>query len=324
MSSKLKIAVVMGGPSSEHDISLETGKQILEYLDREKYDAIPVKISRENEWYVDDDKREIRQIVKSVDLVFNAMHGQFGEDGRLQALLDYFQVSYTGSGVTASALAFDKIRSRELFRFNKITVPASIIFHEEKKTGKEVIKLIRAVFENPPWVIKPARSGSSVGISIARDEKSLLEAFKLARKHDKEVLVEEYLSGREFTCGILENFDGEKLFAFPVVEIIPPDKYEFFDYEAKYNPETQEIVPANIPDNLARNIQDIARKAHDVLGCKTYSRSDMITRDDTVYLLETNTLPGLTSASIFPKEAQAVGLTFSELLDKIIEGAISK
>lgn len=323
MNKKKIIAVVMGGMSSEYEISLETGKEILEQLGRNKYEVIPVKISEGNMWYVDGSRREIHDVLKNIDVAFNATHGQYGEDGKLQAIFDIFQVPYTGSGVTTSALAFDKIRSRDLFKFNKIEVPASIVLHKSAIDEKETVRLVQTAFPKSFWVVKPVRAGSSVGISIVKEGKNLNEAFQVAYEHDKEILVEEYLKGREFTCGILENFKGEEYFALPVVEIIPPEKYEFFDYEAKYNPETQEIVPAGIPEELSKKIQNIAVKAHQVLGCELYSRSDIILKDQTLYLLETNTLPGLTSNSLYPKEAKAAGLSFPKLLDKFIEETLN-
>jgi len=324
MKDKPTIAVVMGGMSPEYEISLETGKEILEQLNRNKYEVVPVKISERNMWYVEGSRREIHDVLENIDVVFNAAHGQYGEDGKLQAIFDIFQVPYTGSGVAASALAFDKIRSRDLFKFNKIAVPASIVFRKDVSKNHEEARLVKAALPNSPWVVKPVRAGSSVGVSIVKEESGLSEAFEAAFQYDKEILVEEYLDGREFTCGVLENFNGQEYFALPVVEIIPPEKYEFFDYEAKYNPETQEIVPADIPKELSKQFQDIAINAHRILGCELYSRSDMILKDNTIYLLETNTLPGLTSNSLYPKEAKAVGLSFPELLDKFIEETIKR
>ncbi len=346
----------MGGMSSEYDISLETGREIIRNLDRKKYQILPIHVSRENAWHTGADAarvlegktkpkkhknfpplpqktrmwrvEELRKgagdVFKTVDVVFNATHGQFGEDGKLQALLDFLKVPYTGSGLAASALAFDKMRSRNLFKFNGITVPETVIVERGDANKDAVLRHTKETLPLPPWVVKPVHAGSSVGVSIVRNEKNFREALRLAFQHDDEVLIEEYVDGREFSCGVLENFKNEKYYALPVVEIIPSQQYEFFDYEAKYSLETREIVPADIPETLAREIQNTALLAHKILGCKLYSRSDMIAGGESVYLLETNTLPGLTSNSLYPKEAKEAGLPFPEMLDKFIEETLRK
>lgn len=291
----------MGGMSSEHEISLSTGENVIKYLDKKKYNVRPLVISKKGEWFVGG-KKTIDEALKGIEVVFNALHGEYGEDGRIQGLLDCFGVKYTGSGVLASALGMDKVKSYELFKLHGFNVP------KETTVGKVVVK--------------PSCLGSSVGISIVDNEKDLKKAINKAKQVCDEVIVEEYIDGIEVTCGVLDNFNGQKHFALPVTEIIPPDGH-FFDYQVKYDGSTQEITPARISKSLTRKIQEQAIKAHQILGCRGYSRADFILKNNkTPYILEVNTLPGLTSESLLPKAAKAAGIEFSELLDIIIKNAI--
>lgn len=309
----------MGGKSAEHEISLLTGENILRALDQEKYDAVPVFLTKENAWTQDNEAVQAEAILKKIDFAFIAMHGEYGEDGRIQALLEFASIPYNGSGVAASALGMDKPKSRALFRFYRIATPSDLLFRGRNESKlDERAELILEANSAGPWVVKPAHCGSSLGVSIVREKKHLQEALTRAFAYDVEVLVEEFIEGTEVTCGILEQFSGEDLFALPPIQIIPPPASEFFDYEAKYSPETQEIIPAPLAEELLRAIEHAAREAHRILGCRGYSRTDMIVRDGTPYVLELNTLPGLTKESLVPKAAAAAGLAFPELVDHII------
>lgn len=300
---KLNIAVLMGGISSEHEISLISGQNVLDYLNKEKYNVTPIVISKAGEWLINDARKTIDEALKGIDVVFNALHGEYGEDGKIQGLLDCFGVKYTGSGVLASALGMDKPRSYELFKLHGLTVPKAVTLKNFKKC-----------------VVKPSCLGSSVGISIVSDKKDLKKAIEKAKEKCDEVIIEEYIDGLEVTCGIIDNYKGQKHFALPITEIIPPPG-RFFDYEVKYDGSTQEITPAKIDKNLAKKIQETTRKAHQILGCKGYSRTDFIIWGNRVYILEVNTLPGLTKESLLPKAAKIAGIEFSELLDIIINNA---
>lgn len=323
MSQKLKIGVIMGGPSAEHEVSLVSGEQVLKNLDKKRYSAVPVKVSKAGQWFYNGAKAHYLDIFKKIDLAFLAVHGEFGEDGRLQGLLDFHGVPYTGSGMAASALAMDKLKSRELFNLAGLTVPKTrlislhyqhydtMVYHSGK--GKEI---------KFPVMVKPRSRGSSVGVMPAKNTKELTKAIKLARQFDGNVLIEEYLTGAEVTCGVLENFNGQACFALPLTEIIPV-KQKFFDYKAKYTPgASQEITPARISEKETKLVQKAAIKAHQLLGCAGYSRSDFILSKEKAYLLEINTLPGLTSTSLLPQGAAAADLTFSKLLDKIIGSSL--
>lgn len=313
MRKKLTVGVIMGGASMEHEVSLASGEQVLKNLDKKKYRTVPVKVSKTGQWFWDKKRAHYLGVFKKIDLAFLAVHGEFGEDGRLQGLLDFHGVPYTGSGMAASALAMDKLKSRELFNLAGLTTPKTLFVDSHLSSIDELISF--------PVMVKPRSRGSSVGIRSARNKKELVKALKFARKFGGDVLVEEYLKGMEVTCGVLENFKGQKYFALPLTEIIPV-KRNFFDYKAKYTPgASQEITPARVSAKETKMVQEAALKAHQLLGCMGYSRADFILARGRAYLLEVNTLPGLTSTSLLPQGAAAVGLTFSQLLDNIVESS---
>ncbi len=321
MSNKLKVGVLMGGPSTEHEVSLSTGMNIIKNLDQSKYQSICIKITKDKEWLVGDKKMDERKALANCDLVFNALHGTFGEDGRVQALLEYYDKKYTGSGITASALAMDKLRSREMFKFAGLQVPKTL----KIRAGDNYQALLN-VFTNKicgfPVVVKPCSNGSSVGVSIVRNTSQLNKALELAFQVEKKVLVEDFIEGMEVTCGVLES--GRSISALPVTEIVPKRGHKFFDYDAKYKTgHSDEITPARIDEDTTKKVQEIAVRVHQLLGCRAYSRTDMIIKNNDIYVLETNTLPGLTANSLLPRAALAVGLTFPQLLDKIIESSLA-
>lgn len=305
MAKKLNIAVLMGGMSSEHEISLISGQNVLKYLDRTKYMIKPIVIGKQGNWTIGGRQVAADKALKGVDVAFNALHGEYGEDGCIQGLLESFSVKYTGSGVLASALGMDKIKSYELFKLRGLTVPKRATLERGKKV-----------------VVKPSCLGSSVGISIVDNKKDLKIAINKAKERCETVIIEEYIDGQEMTCGIIDNFKGQKHFALPVTEIIPPPG-RFFDYEVKYNGSTQEITPARISKSLTKKIQEAAIRAHQILGCKGYSRTDFIVRKNKIYVLEINTLPGLTKESLLPKAAKVAGIEFPDLLDIIIKNALN-
>ena len=319
MTKKIRVGVLMGGPSAEHEVSLNSGAQVLKNLDRKKYWPIPVKISKAGKWFLDGQPAHYLDVLKKIDLAFLALHGEFGEDGTLQGLMDFHKVRYTGSGMAASALAMDKLKSRELFHLAGLVTPKSVLISPEGVHYDTIMYHSGLKF---PGMIKPRSRGSSVGMMPAKNKKELAVAIRLARKFDKDVLIEEYIRGTEVTCGVLEYFNGQKYFALPLTEIIPV-KQKFFDYKAKYTPgASQEITPARISAKETKIVQEASIKAHRLLGCAGYSRADFILQNGKAYLLEINTLPGMTSTSLLPQGAAAAGLTFSLLLDKIIDSSL--
>jgi len=336
----------MGGSSSEHEVSLATGDNVVANLDKAKYKPVVIKLSKNKKWSVNGRLTDMPKALKRCDLVFNALHGTFGEDGRIQALMEYYGTRYTGSGITASAIAMDKLRSREIFKLAGFCVPKTLKIKKEENYQARLNLFITKITKLPV-VVKPCSNGSSVGVKIISDESKLIKAIDETFKLDKKVLVEEFIKGREVTCGVLDPAlqqadassekdhllsDGANNFitltiggvtALPVTEIILVKGHKFFNYDAKYKTgHSQEITPAQIDNTTREKVQEIAVRAHQLLGCHSYSRTDMILRNDNIYVLETNTLPGLTTNSLLPQAAKSAGLTFSQLLDKIINSSL--
>lgn len=322
---KTKVGVLMGGKSSEYEISIMSGNNIANFLDTKKYNIVKIILTKDNKWKRDGKRVSTDKVFKNIDTVFNAMHGEYGEDGKMQSVLEFHNVPYTGSGVFSSAVGIDKLRSRKLLIDLGVIAPKCISFDKDNYNNSTISKIKK--LNKKGVVVKPNNRGSSIGMTILKllNNKNIAMAIKEAFKFDNEIIVEEYLDGREFSCGVLEKFKGENHFALPVIEIIPGDKSDFFDYEAKYfSPETQEITPAKVAQKMAKEIQRISVLAHKTIKAQGYSRSDFIVKNGKIYLLEINTLPGMTKESLLPKEAEAVGIKFPELLDHIIKLAINK
>lgn len=311
----------MGGPSSEYEVSLKTGEKVVENLDKDEYDVLLIHITKQGKWLFNDRPVSIEAAMANIDIAFIAMHGEFGEDGQIQSILEQHEKPYTGSGKFASQSAIDKYQSKIIFQSNSLLVPkAAIIRYGEKG----FLQKFESVSQDGLWFVKPASRGSSVGTSLVKDKNNIFEAVQKAFLYDNQVLVEEYITGREFTCGVLENCAGKKYFALPVTEIIPNTEHSFFDYGAKYTKDAvKEITPARIPMDLSKAIQIKAIAAHTALNCEGYSRSDFIvTPKNEIYILELNTLPGMTETSLLPQAAKVAGIEFPELLDKIIHNGL--
>jgi D-alanine-D-alanine ligase len=318
------VAVVVGGESDEYDISLASGSEVVAHLDPEKWDPFVVRIERDGAWCFPaalnvNGLAERLGVGAGIDalmdrrpaLVFPVMHGPYGEDGRFQALMEMLHLPYVGSGVDASVIAMNKARAREVFMAAGLNVPPA----EEIEAGSRP-KM------GPPCVVKPMRMGSSVGLSIAHSDIALAGALRDASEYDGRLLIEQFVAGRELTVGVLENAEGTPE-ALPIVEIRPKTA-DFFDYHAKYTPgATDEICPAPIDDSLRDEIQRIGLVAHRVLDCRGMSRTDVIVDDqDTVWVLEINTIPGLTQTSLLPLAAAEAGIDFPMLLDRLLIRAL--
>jgi len=309
-SEPLRVAVLYGGKSSERNVSLASGNQVIQSLDPVRY--------RVTGYDLRDDLSRLVADSPSIDVALIILHGRYGEDGTVQGLLDLLGVPYQGSGVLGSALAMNKRLTKFMYRQAGLPVARDWAVSRGRSFSAE--DLIEDL--GFPLVIKPNQEGSSFGVTIVRDKAQLGEGLEKAFQLDEEVLVEEYLAGREITCGVLGN---SELQALPLVEIIPTEKYDFFDYEAKYKEgASREICPAPIGPEVTRQAQEYGIRAHRVLGLRGYSRTDMIVRGEKIILLETNTIPGMTRTSLFPQAAQAAGLTFGALLDRLIELALEK
>ena len=307
MAKKLKIVVLMGGKSSEHEVSGASGRGGMKKLDKSKDNAVSGIMAKDGQGW---------KIPKGVDLTFLALHGPFGEDGAVQGMLETAGIKYTGSGVLASAIGMDKIIFKRLMLLENIPIPKFVVV----KHG-ENLRHIRKVIRKRPYFVKPNNQGSSVGCTLVKKQKDLGKALKLAHGYSRWALVEEHIRGMEITCGILGN---DRPVALPIVEII--SKNEFFDYESKYTEsKAQEIIPARIPRKLALKVQNIALKVYKAVGAKGFGRVDFILKKGKEpVVLEINTIPGLTPASLLPKEAKAAGITYPQLLDTIIEYANEK
>jgi len=346
---KIKVAVLMGGPSAEHEVSLHTGEEVVKNLDPRTYIAEPVMITKTGKWIVVPERSRLigatavgsraravralaeragsREIVeRKTDVVFIALHGKYGEDGTVQGLLDAFGMPYTGSGVLASALGMDKPRSLAIFREAGLLVPDFEIVTraEARKRGQNFMRHAIRRF-GLPLAVKPADHGSSVGVSIVRKKKQLSGAIREAGKYAKEIIVQKYVKGRELTCGVLEEKTG-RLLSLPPIEIVPKLGV-FYDYQSKYTDGGSEhiIPPHNLPQKTISAVQAAACTAHRALGCRGMSRTDFIldARGD-LYVLEINTIPGMTSTSLLPQAAAAADIPFPKLLDMLIAAALKK
>ncbi len=307
---KLRLALIAGGKSSEREVSLKSGAQVYQALNPHKYDIRRYDPLTDLESLV----REASEL----DVALIIMHGRGGEDGSMQGLLDLLEIPYQGSGVLASALAMNKELSKVIYQQAGLKVPQALAFFRETAPKSQEIKAKLGL----PVVIKPANEGSSIGITMARTIKEMERGISAAFKLDRRVIVEEFISGVEVTGGVLGNAGPQ---ALPLVEIVPSDVYAFFDYDAKYQPgATQEICPARLDADLTCRVQECALTAHRALGCRGYSRTDMVVREQEIFVLETNTIPGMTATSLFPQAAKAMGLDFPQLLDTLIRLALEK
>jgi D-alanine-D-alanine ligase len=308
--NKISLALLSGGISSEREVSLKSGDEVFKALDKSKY-----KITRY------DPQTDIKNIVnnaENIDVALIILHGPYGEDGTVQGLLDLLDIPYQCAGVMGNAIAMNKLASKRLYLQAQIPTPDYVALSSEKDISLNSIKE-KFDFPENPLVVKPVCAGSSVGMSIVKKEEDLNIAIKLAFDNDETVLIESYIKGIELTCGVLGN---KKTEALPVIEIVPGEGYEFFDYDAKYLPgATKEICPARINEKITKEVQRLAVEAHKALFLKGYSRTDFILEDGSknrLSVLETNTIPGMTATSLFPQQASVAGYSFSVLLDKLI------
>ena len=354
VGKKIRVGVLTGGASAERDISLAAGAQIQRSLPSDKYDVVlldPLAFMVNNRALTAKQREQAQALLRGggrvqsdrelpkgleeeiesaskalvpatkaitgssepIDVVLISLYGTWGEDGRMQGLLDTLGIAYTGSGVLASALAMDKVMAKTVLKANGLDVPRGEVVRRAEGPDLE-----RARTVGVPVFVKPVASGSSVGASIVRSLDGLGPAIAEALRFDERALVEEYLKGTELTVAVIGNDDPMPL---PVIEIVP--KREFFDYHAKYDTgESEEIVPARIPPEIAKRAQDIGMRAHRALDCRGMSRTDFVWSGDRLVALEVNTIPGMTANSLLPKAARAAGIEFGELLSRLIGWAL--
>ncbi len=317
---KIKVGVLRGGPSGEYEVSLQTGSNVLKSMP-EKYHAKDIFIDKKGVWHVDGIAKPAEKIIRHFDVIFNALHGDFGEDGKVQQILDSFAVPYTGSGALASALGMNKYLSKKVFKSRGLKTPHYEMIRRDDASSSRLF----GVYSNlqKPLVVKPNTSGSSLGISIVKEWEDFVTAVEKSFTFSDSVLIEEFIEGREATCAVLDSAKNrDEVYPLAPIEILKPTENEFFDYDAKYNGKSQEICPGNFSPEQTKQIQDLAVKAHQALGLRHYSRSDFIVTPDDVYILETNTLPGLTSESLLPKALRAGNCEFHEFLDHVLTLAL--
>lgn len=341
MVQKIKVAVVFGGQSSEHEVSRVSAESVLKNLDENKYDIIKVGITKEGIWNIYNGAIEcigngeweqkaektgigvIEEVCSRTDVIFPVLHGRYGEDGAIQGLFEMLGKPYVGPGILGSALGMDKGYAKIVFEHEGIPQARCLVLrHSQINQNKQDI--IRKIEEKLgyPCFVKPSNAGSSVGISKAHDRNQLEDALELAAKYDKRIIVEEYIDAREIECSVLGNDDP---IASVLGEIIP--SREFYDYDSKYNDGTsQTIIPAKLDEYTSDTIREYAVKAFKALDCDCMARIDFFVHKVTgkVYINEINTIPGFTSISMYPKLLEATGIRYSDLLDKLIELAFDK
>ena len=313
--SKLKVGVLRGGPSPEYDVSLLSGANVLRNMPSH-FCAIDIPITKEGVWHMSGVPVSPAFASRNIDVFFNALHGEYGEDGKIQHILKQLGRPHTGSNTLPSAISMAKHLSKERYYKHGLQTPTGRVIRNIDKIDKIADEITESM--PSPWVVKPTNAGSSIGVSITKDYDELFTALLQAFTYSDSVLVEEYIEGREATCCVIEHSDGAP-YALPAIEIIPPVKDGFFDYEVKYNGQTREICPGNFSKVEMGQIMNSAAKAHEVLELSHYSRSDFIVSSTRgVLILETNSLPGLTEESLIMKALKPVGTSFTDFLDHTI------
>lgn len=346
---KIKLGVIFGGMSTEHEVSIVSGTSIIRNLDKKKYEIYPIFINKEGEWleYQDENKiynigeeikitkkiENICEYLKKIDIVFPVLHGLYGEDGSIQGLFELLKIPYVGTKILGSSICMDKVYAKILFekanisqaeyiyikKYNEKYIYVEKDFTEEKYDLDEITKKIVKKIKFPMFV-KPSNSGSSIGINKAKNIEELKEFIEYASQYDRKILIEENINAREIECAVLGNEDVE---ASILGEVLPADK--FYSFDAKYNnSESKTIMPADLPETIANQVRNLAKKAYKATECKGLSRVDFFVdeRNNKIYINEINTLPGFTEISMYPKLWEKTGILYTELLDKLIQLAI--
>ena len=321
---KICVAVLRGGSSSEYEVSLKTGAAVLAHIPRERFAPFDVFVDHAGVWHANGVARAPHAILRDADVVFNALHGEWGEDGGAQEMMDAFGSRYTGSDALASRHAMQKAFTKSALAHAGIKTPVWRIVHkEDMRDGNIVISLYRSFPQ--PSVIKPAALGSSVGVSIVRSVAEISDALEKVFALSDTALIEEYITGKEATVGVVDGFRGKELYSLLPVEIVPASDSSFFDYNAKYGGKSEELCPGRFTQEESAALQNIAERVHQHLGLRHYSRSDFIIHPRRgIYFLEVNTLPGLTPESLLPKSLTAVGSSLSEFLGHVLDLAMAE
>ncbi len=354
MNKKIRVAILFGGKSAEHEVSLQSAKNIVEAIDKDKYEVVLIGIDKQGQWYLNEASRFLlhaenpklialnktntnvalvpgkkeeqlvsltsHQSMEPVDVVFPVLHGPYGEDGTVQGLLKLFNVPFVGASVLGSAIGMDKDVMKRLLRDAGIPVPQFYVFH---KVSMDEINFVQIKsYLGLPFFVKPANLGSSVGIYKIKDESQFKPAIEDAFQYDSKILIEEFIKGREIECSVLGNEDP--IASLPG-EVIP--QHEFYSYEAKYIDEKGAIleIPAKLPKTIIKKVQSLSIKAFKVLCCEGMARVDFFLRDDKeLFVSEINTIPGFTKISMYPKLWEVSGISYTELINRLIQLALER
>ena len=357
MAKKTRVGILFGGKSAEHEVSLQSARNVVEAIDREKYDVVLIGIDKGGQWMLSDPARlsleagssalkaitgrqeseepvalvpqspghqlintSDRSALEAVDVVFPVLHGPLGEDGTVQGLLKLVDIPFVGAGVLGSAVGMDKDVMKRLLEAADIPVPKFLVFGATRRSEIHFDAVVEDL--GLPLFIKPANLGSSVGISRVNGRDDFDRAIRDAFQYDQKILIEEYIPGREIECSVLGNEDP--IASIPG-EVIP--QHEFYSYEAKYLDENGAVlrIPADLPDATVRAVQDLAVRAYQVLCCEGMARVDLFLKgQDEVYINEINTIPGFTRISMYPKLWEASGISYTELIDRLIQLALDR
>lgn len=359
MTKRLRVAVIFGGRSSEHEISCISAGSVLRAIDRDRYDVVPIGITHEGQWVLESDnadrlkvidgifpqvdssaapvlftpdpsatelvvQSDIPDVLAQVDVAFPVLHGPFGEDGTIQGLLELAGVPYVGSGVFSSAACMDKAHMKSMLRAAGLAVGPYEVITDFQWTHEKEQSLTRVSRLGLPVFVKPSRAGSSVGISKVKEYSELESAIEAARAHDPKVIIEASIeNNREIECGVLGGAEGPH--ASVVAEIVVREGHEFYDYEAKYVDDSVElVVPAKLSEEVSDCVRAMACEAFTALDCEGLARVDMFISGDDIVVNEINTMPGFTPISMFPRMWQETGKSYPELIDALIQDAVRR
>ncbi|HBD24971.1 MAG: hypothetical protein A2566_00585 [Candidatus Zambryskibacteria bacterium RIFOXYD1_FULL_40_13] len=320
LPTSLRIGVLRGGPSPEYDVSLKTGANVLKNLSL-THNPVDIFISKDGKWHMNGIERSPERILKNVDVIFNALHGKFGEDGQVQEVLDCLGVPHTGSGRMESAVSMNKWLTKERAILAGVKTPVAMLVRQTDSLAVRAKEVFNSIPH--PLIVKPVSDGSSLGLHKVDSYSELLSALESVLAEHDSAIVEEYIDGRQATCGVIENFRGQKVYTLPSIEITPPGK--MLDYASRCSGECREICPGNFSEKEKKEIEKVAKLMHERLGLKHYSCSDFVVSPKRgVYFMETNSLPKLHENSFLPKSLKAVGVEVKEFLQHLLHLAVNR
>ena len=320
--SKIKVGVLRGGMSDEYEVSLRTGEEVLLGFPEDKYETSDILITKDGVWHMNGFPTTPEKTSRFIDVYFNALHGKYGEDGEVQRTLDHFGVPYTGSESFASSISLNKKLAKSTFELSGIKTPRAFYMRAGDDISQKSFEIFSTIAG--PYVLKPVSSGSSVGVELVHGLHNLISSVNELLKTNEMVMVEENIKGREVSCGVIDGLDSVEPYPMHLVEIISPEPNDIWKYADKYNGKTLEVCPANIEAKRTKQVQDIAVEAHKATGMRHYSKSDFIISPNGIYLLEINSLPGLTKESPFRKSLHRAGFKIHEFLDYVATLALHK